>query len=382
MKKYNVIWFDDEHDDLPIIREKAALSEICLVGFKSAAEGIRELRDNINDYDAAILDGNFFLNENQHSKADDKAFGEVAKTILSLTERKKLPWFILSGQFNFTRERNKFADVFNGNKVYDKLNNEQLTSLWSDLRNEANRNADTQLRVEHWKVFEACTDKYIGKIAARNLLFILKKENVIAAFKDSDVYFNSIRKIMEDFFNACNRIGILPDTFVTGSIPLNECERFFNGKEEKGYVLKDNKFIGEIISRSISHLVRTSNSASHRSDVDKHIERFKTPYLLMSQVYQLLDVLIWFKEFADASPSMSQNNSVYQKVDDGSRAETGPISQDSNNNYYCGDFLLGYQAVKGSYAVGDRIRIVKWEENSNVTTKDRYPKFARRFEKA
>jgi hypothetical protein len=381
MKKYKVIWFDDEWDELPIIREKASLNEINLVGFKSADEGIRELQENIQDYDAAIVDGNFFLFENQNSKPDDKALDKVAKTLLMLSERKLLPWFILSGQLNFTKERNKYADVFKGNKVYDKLSDEHLSNLWSDLKREAGKNIDTQLRLEHWKVFEVCTDKYIGTPAVRNLLYILKKENAVSAFNDSDLYFNCLRKVMEDFFKACNRIGILPENFLTGQIPLNECSRFFDGKTEKGYQLKEPSFITEIIAKSVLNIVKTTNSASHRSNVDDHVNKLKTPYLLLSVVYQLLDVLIWFKQFADFNKDREKNNAVYQMATDASTGEIGEICQDLNRNFYCGEFFLNAAFVKEHFALGDRIRIVKWTDNENTKTKDRYPKFASRFEK-
>lgn len=44
MSKYKVIWFDDECNTLNIIREKAFLNDIRLVGFENAKEGIEELR--------------------------------------------------------------------------------------------------------------------------------------------------------------------------------------------------------------------------------------------------------------------------------------------------------------------------------------------------
>ena len=124
MKRYQAIWMDDEFKELNIIKEKASLAGIQLIGFDNAEEGIGELKKNMNQYDAAVVDGNFRLFPNQQGGVNDQAFGHVAKELFAAD--RSFPWFILSGQMNFTKESNKFAAVFKDGKVYDK-NNDRKT---------------------------------------------------------------------------------------------------------------------------------------------------------------------------------------------------------------------------------------------------------------
>ena len=103
MKKYNVIWFDDKFETLNITYEKAFLNGINLIGFTNVMEGVHELKHNISDYDAAILDGNFYQSPEQSGdEMDDTAMFNVGLEIEKLSSKKKSricwPWLNLPTQ--------------------------------------------------------------------------------------------------------------------------------------------------------------------------------------------------------------------------------------------------------------------------------------------
>jgi hypothetical protein len=156
MNKYKVIWFDDEHETRKKIRERAHLSDITLVGFSNAKEGIEELRNNIKAYDAALLDGIFFQNPSEKGiPTQDDAMGDVAKELLRLENHKKLPWFILSGQDSFTKEKNRFAESFKDGQVFDKYgNDEHYNFLWESIKKEADKLPEAQVRQNNNELFE------------------------------------------------------------------------------------------------------------------------------------------------------------------------------------------------------------------------------------
>ena len=56
MKKYKVLWFDDEHEKFSSIKDEALLENVQLIGFSNSEEGCPELRANYMYYDAIILD--------------------------------------------------------------------------------------------------------------------------------------------------------------------------------------------------------------------------------------------------------------------------------------------------------------------------------------
>jgi hypothetical protein len=384
MKKYKVIWFDDEFETLDLLREQAMLNGITLIGFSNAKDGILELEKNTFQYDAAIVDGKFFKNPEQSGDTmDDSALGDVARALDKLSDIKVLPWFILSGQISFTKEINSLARLYKDNVVYDKLNEEHLLNLWNDLKREAANQEDTQIRHKYKRVFEVCTKKYIGETANKDLLSILKKENSEKAFIDPNLYFNSLRKIMDDLFMAFNKYGVMPDVFVKPTVALNESSKFLSGSVEKGYKL-DVAVFPKVVSDHVRSILAVCQPASHRSEIDIFISQVNTPYLLLSVTYQLLDVLLWFKEFIDSNTDIAFNKTKYNLVDtsNSSNAITGTIEQDESNNYHCGEIIINYtQFYKNGFKIGDTIRILKVANNTNELTMHLYPKRAVQTEK-
>lgn len=385
MKKYKVIWFDDEHELLgERVLERAHLNDIELIGFANAKDGIEELEKNIRSYDAAIVDGIFLANAKESGKAtSDKPLFEVANAIQRLNSIKVLPWFILSGQPSFIKEKNRFADGLKDNKVYDKTNDEDLDSLWNDLKACADIHEDTQLRHNYSTVFDVCTEKYIGNAASKDLFAILKKENALSAFNDPSLYFNPLRKIMEDFFMACNKWGLLPDVFVKGTVALNESSKFMSGAAEKGYQYQ-NIILPKVIIDNVKNILAVCQPAAHRSHIDSFVTSVNSPYLLLSITYQLLDVLLWFKIYIDQNNDVNLNKSRYKQIEVGidSSFYEGIIKQDTNRNFYCGEIILTYKHVKDNgYKVNDLIRILKTANNTNERTMGLYPKSAISSEK-
>ena len=125
-----VLWIDDEFDTLELINESAAENDIELIGFKSAEEALKEL-EHPENYDAVILDGLFYLGNNEKGiPSKQTAFGKVASKLITLKERSIiLPWFILSGKKGFTLDQNSMVEAladkdFANGKVFDKKTKE------------------------------------------------------------------------------------------------------------------------------------------------------------------------------------------------------------------------------------------------------------------
>jgi hypothetical protein len=381
MKKYKVIWFDDKFSELNLIKESAFLRGISLVGYTNAKEGVDELERNISEYDAAIVDGIFFKTANQSDEdVSDDALFKVGIALERLKPRKVLPWFILSGQINFTKEENKYARGFKDNVVYDKNNEDHLQKLWDSVIAEADEQIETQLKNDYRRVFETCNEKYIGTAASKPLLSILKKENAINAFSDPELYFVPLRKVMEDIFTACYKYGLLPECFIKPSIALNEASKFLSGSAENGYQL-DTPVSIKIISDHIRGILAICQPAAHRSDVDNFVSTVNSPYLLLSTTYQLLDVLLWFKEYFDINKDVVANKGRIKLADPDAKIEI--IERDDLGNYHCGEVLLSYKYItENGFEVGEEIKLISIIENSIYKTKHLFPKFANKIAKA
>lgn len=320
MAIYKVIWFDDEHRSLNIIREKAFLNDIDLVGFGNAYDGIEELKNNPKKYRAAIVDGKFFQKPGQLGDAlNDKALFDVGNFLTD-----NLPWFILSGQISFTKETNRFADGFN-KRVYDKLNEEDLISLWNILKEVADQQDDTKILNSYYKVFEVCDEKYIGVEYQKTLLQILSSIQKPEEKFDDELYFTQIRIMLEAMFRCANKIGLLHDKCIDGKgkVNLTESSLFMAGEPTKYLEVKCAvPHFNKIIIDAVKSILFLTGAASHTVDpeiknninLNEYRKTVNTPYLLYSITFQLLDILIWFKKYADENPDKEKNKLLWTSV--------------------------------------------------------------------
>ena len=384
-KKYRVLWFDDEFDSLDIIKEKGKLSGIQLVGFNNAKEGIEELNLRIEEYDAVIVDGKFYDNPDQTGDAlGDKALFDVGVALNSLSDRKKIPWFILSGQISFTKETNRYAEGFKNNMVYDKAVESDIEKLWKDIKLEADQQVETQIRHKYQRVFDVCTEKYIGEEAGRKLFNAIRIVEDDTETLDTEDFFNSIRKVIEKLFFGFNKIGVLPDEIINFSGWLNNSSRFLCNSHQSFKL--NQEILHPSVSFNLRHIMQIIQDASHNEGtlslrIDEYVRSLATPYLYKSIVLQLLDIILWFKSFSDDNPDISANRITFSYTEQDKVNEYhGIIEQDSLGNFYCGEYLLNSAYItSNNYKAGDRILIKDSNNNTNSRNRYMYPKFATKF---
>src|SRR5690606_27395777 len=90
---------------------------------------------------------------------------------------------------------------------------------------------------------------------------------------------------------------------------LNESSKFLAGKgsdgslfSEKGYQHLGETHLPKQIASYLRSILCVTQPGSHRSEVDLYVKKMKTGFLFKSTLYQLFDVLIWFKMYVDSKP--------------------------------------------------------------------------------
>lgn len=383
-KTYRVLWFDDEHETLEIIKESAIVNGVILVPFGNEEDGIRELDRGLHLYDAVIVDGRFYKKAGQSGDAlDDNAWVSVARYFDKWSDKKVMPWFILSGQVSITKGKNTLVEIYKDNRVYDKLVEEDIKLLWEDIKQAADKQSDTQLRHKYSQVFDVCTDKYIGTETAKSLLYLLKiieSENVDL---ETEEKINTIRKVIERVFTAFSRIGVLPSDVLKGKGGMNNSSKFLCNE------LPSYTHQMEILPRAIAFLLKnltqvTQDGSHSEGDLslkaDQFIKSQPTGYFFKSVVFQLLEVLVWLKTYFDNNQDLEKNKliALRHEIDSTTQYE-GIIEQDDLKNYFCGEYLLGYNAVNGKYKLGDTIKIIEATANTQSRTCHLYTKFGSKF---
>ncbi|WP_033960403.1 hypothetical protein [Psychroserpens jangbogonensis] len=323
MNKYTVLWFDDKFEEYDVDIDTAFQKGIQLVGYTNAEDGLIELKNNYADYDAVIVDGLFYNDPNQKGDPIATAFGEVANVLRDLKSKGiVIPWFIYSGQPGFIKDEMTLIEVlkdrdFADGKVYDKNNIADFEKLCNDLIFEANNIDSTLIKNKYQRVFDVCTEKYIGENAKRDLLnLLLNIDN-----SSTENQFNTLRKIVEDVFIAFNKFQLLPNEFITPSVAINESSKFLSGKNhkgelftEKGYQHQEQTHLPEQISAMLWNILNITQNGSHRSTIDQHVKMLNTSYLIQSVLYQLLDVVVWFKIHIDSNPKLENWTKIENKA--------------------------------------------------------------------
>jgi cold shock CspA family protein len=300
---YNILWIDDEHETLSGTKFRAKRNGIQLIPFKSLNSGMEELEKNYPFYDGVLLDAKFFENEDDEKGSEGTYNVHRAKERL-LQLKKKFKIFILTGQAE-AYENTAFKDSFTN--VYKKGSDVEIDRLFLDIKEAASSQEDTQIRHKYKRVFDVCSEKYIGEIAGQDLLGMLKdidEDNL-------ESYFNTLRKVVEDIFIAFNKFDLLPTEFITPSVFLNESSRFLSGKgtdgspyTEKGYQHSEGTHLPKQIVNYLRSILSVVQPGSHRSEVDLFVKKIKTPFLLKSVLFQVLDLIVWFKMYIDSNPNI------------------------------------------------------------------------------
>lgn len=321
---YNILWIDDQHLTLAGTKGRAKRHGINLIAFKSLNGGMSELERNYPFYDGVLLDAKFFENEDETEGSEDTVNVHRAKEQL-LQLKKKFEVFVLTGQAEAYDDKT-FKKAFT--KVYKKGSDDEIDRLFADIKEAAASQEDTQLRLSYKRVFDVCTEKYIGEYAGQDILNLLKVEDE----SNIEDYFNSIRKIIEDLFFAFHKFNLLPDEFVKPNLAINQSSIFLAGLEQNDRadgIYKQHRHLEEThLPTQISHYLRSilavTQSGSHRSHIDDHVRAVKTPFLLKSVFYQLLDVIVWFKMYVDSNPKIG-NWEKTDKTSDVAEIEMGVL---------------------------------------------------------
>ncbi len=321
--RYNILWIDDEHESLSGTKGRAKRNGINLIPFKSLNNGMTELDRNYPFYDGVLLDAKFFENEDDVKGSEDTYNVHRAKERLLLL-KKKFEVFILTGQAEAYEDKT-FKKAFT--KVYKKGSDDEIDRLFSDIKLAAATQEDTQIRHDYKRVFDVCTEKYIGEFAGQDILYLLKITNE----SEIDKNLSTIRDIIQDILTAFNKFNLLPSEFIFPTISLTESSKFLSGKDKdgifhdvKGYRHLESTHLPLQISTYIRNILAITQPGSHRSEIDNHIRYVRTHYLMKSLLFQLLDIIIWFKLYIDSNPRIEN----WIRIDKVSESIT-PIKEDA-----------------------------------------------------
>lgn len=386
-KKYNILWIDDEWDKMPTFKQECEeLYNLVLVPFRTRKAGMQALEDNLENWQAVLLDAKMF-DESENEQASLAGLGKAKAHLDRLSVKKAIPYFISTGQPDLLDDDN-FKALF-GN-YYTKAKDDE--KLMADILQAILNAESSQIKAIYSNIFASSEtlgiSEYIDSIIL-DILLPLHYTEKQSSFKPIHHY-NQLRQLVEYLFRACHKVGLIPDQCIpNGIVNLNQCSIYLAGKnaEKAGvrYGEPGERVIPEYIEAIIRSVLDFGNVHSHTVELDAEdtikieniLRSSQSKYLIFGLTLQLCEAITWFAKYISEHDDKEVNLLYCQgliKDDDKAKYE-GKIcvpEQDENGVWHCEECL-----VILSHWESGRMKLKEISDNTNKRTNGKYPYFAK-----
>ena len=322
---YNVLWLDDEPEKMSYFEEVSKEDySLKLEVYKTRKRGIDALKNNIEHWDAVLLDARMFY-ESEDEALSLKGLNEVIRNLDSIALRKKIPYFIFTGQPDLVKNTD-FEDSFGA--FYYKGDQSEWNRLWEDMLSAIKSTKENQIKAKYQDVFEALSAMNLPRETESIILDILLPlhyPDEYPSFK-SVHHYTQLRKEVEYLFRAFHHVGLVPDQCIPdGKVNLNQCSIYLSGKptEHAGVQYGDggDRVVPEYIEKIIKSILEFGNINSHtvdleKADEDRIAEIFsgvRSNYLIFGLTLQLCEAIVWAKNYI-AQNSDKEKNLSYCRI--------------------------------------------------------------------
>lgn len=289
-KMYKIIWCDDQHEKMNGFKLQARQEGIELICFKSS-QGIEELERNYQIYDGVLLDAKFFQNENDAAGTESiKALAKAKDLVLKLP--KVFKPFVLTGQSKLFND-----DTFNSlfPNYYRKGIEEDIIQLFNDLKREADKQIDSQIKHDHKNVFEVFTNGYLPNDVAGQVLSLIKCP-LPKTKSDFIGMLTNIRNIQESCFVNLEKIGLVADS----NAPISSIIWYLSGshtKDKQGnYKPTTHIYQNGAIENLHKWIYFTCGSYIHYLKDENYNKYMISNYAIESLRNGILELLLWYKQ--------------------------------------------------------------------------------------
>lgn len=341
MRRYNIIWADDDIDAILRPRDKEILRDkecVDLLSTPKTGKQLREaLRVNINKVDAVIVDANFDSEEevieNERSISGLRVAIELYKRY-NEEEKRGIPFYLYTGrkmaEVDAERaDKNGINEIFiSTGRRFEKANG--YKRMITSLKDEVDK-VNTPLfkaRRKYYREFQAASlIPGATELLLKSVLFEFSDE---VELDPSELYFNPLRMIWEQIESECKKRGILPNI-----TKLNSMASFLLG-EEVEYCQLTKPIMPMALAHSLKYFLSITQDGSHTKDdlslkVIEYVREIKNGNLYRSVLSIALDLLLWYESYL---PPVEKPWKVKYELIEAAKATP------EGNRFYVGNILL------------------------------------------
>lgn len=319
MDRYKVLWIDDDPSD-EFIGEAKDYHQIDIDVKTCHTDGIAALKNPENFYHAIILDANCKITNDEQEKPSLKSLTESILEVHSYcTSKSIIPWYVYTGGgyegFADLASRIPSKREWDDRRYYNKPKDRY--ELFDNIKKSVKQLNSMEWRLwnKHRHVFEIFESKSpflaLGVHEKSILIKLLVATETSEESRNPD-HLNNIRKfIAGGVTQTLSNMGVIPKSVTE----LNA----------KGKYLGDSRFRENIpvhVQRAFHSIISTSQDGSHSGNeivegkippqIDKLVREGKSPYLLSALVYELLNILVWLKEFMATFDDKDKNIETFK----------------------------------------------------------------------
>lgn len=377
-KTYQIIWADDEIDSLLDKTSKELFSKqhIDVIKCNNAAMLEEKLKNVSHRIDAVIVDASFTARD--FTPSDERDVSGLRRSMRIREKYDYLPFYLYTQRVNLSDlmaedELSYFKDC---DAIFYKGNGLQplLVRIKSDVDkiNSAEFQIDNQFgdKLKHFQEFDKQCNAESYKLI-RELLIQSRK----GSLSSTEIYFNQFRTVILDNMNTlAAHWGIVPK-----KLSLNDFSRFICSKTET-YNIKE-EILPKALHMLMHYVVMMAQDGSHgdsylQYEVHKFVSKNNDTLIIQSLLYAIIELISWFIPYLEKKTDIQQNLANWQIQDKTDTIiEYGFIERDEKGYYHIGNEYS--VLLKNVELVGKKVKIIKFKQNTNSTTKKYYPLFVR-----
>ena len=364
-KDYNVIWIDDEWDEMTEFKDDCEDLHIHLQPFSYQKAAMDELDKHPNSWDAVILDGEI-KDKSEHEEPSTKG---LLNALMYLAEKhKQIPRFISTG-----KDKVKNNEMLKDERIYVKGDDDEI--LFDDIRNIIDNIERYRVKLLYKDVIDLLGN--INKDVCESIISIFEKmHNPDSDISfDSKLYYNQIRQALECVYIVANKKGVIPDECFSGGRPnIDQCYRYLVGDPAfhagVRYGQQGEHVVPEYIGAMMAMIKNIGNEFSHPN------ENNKTHYLLYSLALNLYEIGIWMFRYIEEHPNREENLKKCTKIEKPMNDDLEGIIEVQKIYHIGKRFGVNPGFVMKNGLVGKKVKVVKYGANTDVDLNKLYPYFA------
>ena len=408
-----VLWVEDDPDVTSTYPLEAENYDLELVPIGCWDDARVELENKFNQWSAIILDARC----RYHRDSDDNAIvflREALDDISTICEKKGriIPWYVLTGG-----DESEVSDSINDKRLkWDKdwTDMEKKKYYSKDLDRDAlydriRSHNQKSFRLQIFEMYKNAAELLLqlNKDVYEDVLTILETMHFPKSHPDFTprLFYNPMRKALEYVYRYLGKAGIIPEEFFSrGNVNLNQCFMFLIGRDAEKlgyrYGTAGERIAPRHIHDMMSLIINLGNSNSHSTElshltelseheIQKYDNQIKSSgvnsrFLIFSMALQFCEIVQWMNNYIKEHSNKDENLAMCVKLEsaDVINADIEPndligVIEVDNKLFHVGNkFGVNPGYVTKNRLVGKKVKIIKYDVNTDEKAKEHYPYYA------